>query len=66
MYKNKIKECLNNGLIKHNKSNIYLTDEERKYYIIGGVSTNNRQELIDIINRHLSIGTLGMPSCITQ
>jgi len=28
MDKNKIKECLNNGLIKHNKSNIYLTDED--------------------------------------
>lgn len=65
MYKNKIKECLNNGLIKHIGSDVYLTDEERKC-IIGGVLTNNQQELIDIINRHLSNGTLGMPSCITQ
>ena len=66
MYKNKIKECLNNGLIKQSGYNVYLADDERKNFIIGGILTNNQNELIDIINRHLSNGTLGMPSCITQ
>lgn len=64
MYRDKIRECLNNGLIKQRGSDIYLTDDKRKYYIIGGVLTNNQDEIIDIINRHLCNGTLGVPNCI--
>ena len=64
MYKNKIKECLNNGLIKQKGTNVYLADDEHKNFIIGGVLTNNQDELIDIINRNLCIGTLGVPSCL--
>lgn len=66
MYRDKIRECLNNGLIKQRGSNIYLTDDKRKYYMIGGVITNNQDEIIDIIDRHLYNGTLGVPSCIKQ
>ena len=65
MYKDKIKECLNNGLIKQRGYSVYLADNERKYAIIGGILTNDQNELIDIINRHLCNGTLGVPSCIT-
>lgn len=59
-YKGKIRQCLNNGKIIYDGTNVKFNDG----HIIGGVMADTQEKLIDIIERCLRREDFSIPQCL--